>query len=212
MKARSCLAKPLAAAILAACACLAGCATEPPVRLSRTTVVLLPDEDGIVGAVSVSTAAGSKALDEAFSSVTVTGAGAAPTSAQANDRETVGAAYAGLLKAQPLKPRTFVLYFMLDKTVLTEASKALLPEVLKAARERKPTEITVFGHADASGTKEGNLKLSAERAHVVADWLKKSDPTLDRIEVQFFGDAEPVVRSDARTAEPRNRRAEIMVL
>lgn len=207
---RSGLRAPVAALILAAYAALAGCAT-PVAKAPRTTVVLLPDEDGAVGAVSLSNAAGSMKLDEAFSASTAGGA-VAPTPARALDREALGATYAGLLKAQPPKPKTFVLHFLLDKTVLTEASKALLAEVLQAVRERKPTEITVFGHTDAIGTKEGNLRLSAERAQVVADWLKKSDPTLERIEVQSFGDAEPAFRSGERAAEPRNRRAEIMIL
>lgn len=203
--------RAIAAAIVAACAALAGCAAQPP-KSPRTTVVLLPDEEGTVGAVSLVTATGSQRLDEAFASLSAGGGGGAPIAARPVGRETVDTAYADLLKAQPPKPKTFVLYFLLDKTVLTEASKALLPEVLAAARERRPTEISVFGHADASGTRDGNLKLSAERAQVVADWLKKSDPTLDRIEVQFFGDAEPAVESGPRAAQPLNRRAEIMIL
>lgn len=209
--ARSGPTRPFLTVILAACACLAGCAAQP-VQLPRTTVVLLPDEDGAVGAVLLSTATGSKQIDEAFSASTASGGGTEPSSAKAIGREEVGARYAELLKAQPPKPKTFVLHFLFDRTVLTEASKSLLPEVLQAVRERRPTEITVFGHADAAGTKEGNLKLSAERAQVVADWLRRSDPTLGSVEVQFFGDTEPAVRSDTRAAEPRNRRAEIMVL
>lgn len=203
------IARPLRGVVVAAAAVLAGCASAP-VDTGQTTVILLPDEDGNVGAVTVTGAGGTQQLDRAFTSASV----GAPVrrAAPSATEDSVDAAYAELLKAQPPKPRTFVLNFLLDKSVLTEASKALLPDVLDAVRRRKPTEITIFGHADASGTKDGNLKLSAGRAQVVADWLRRSDPTLDRIDVQYFGDQEPLVPARPGAAEPRNRRAEIMIL
>jgi len=117
-----------------------------------------------------------------------------------------------LLKAQPSRPATFTLNFLLDKAVLTDESKALLPAMLEAVRSRKPTEITIFGHADASGSEARSFQLATERAKVVADLLYKHDPALDKIEIQSFGDKMPLVPSKARAAEPRNRGAEVMVL
>jgi peptidoglycan-associated lipoprotein len=197
-----------AAVLLLAMAGLVGCATPTS---TRTTVVLLPDEDGKVGAVSVSTPSGTQLLDEAFSYSTGHGAHAAPSKARRVSRGTIDAAYGALLKAQPQPPKTFVLNFLLDKIDLTEDSKALLPAMFGAVRERKPTTITVFGHADASGSQERNLKLSADRAEAVAQLLRTNDPTLDDIEVQYFGDTKPLTPSGARASEPRNRRVEILV-
>jgi outer membrane protein OmpA-like peptidoglycan-associated protein len=122
----------------------------------------------------------------------------------------VEAHYADLLKAQPLKPISFTLNFVLDSTSLTDESRDLLPAVIAAARARRPTEITVFGHADASGSERHNVKLSAERARLVAGLLHKADPTLDEIDVQWFGDRQPLVPSETR--EARNRRVEIVIL
>lgn len=59
-------------------AVLAACATPPPPKLARTTVVLMPDEDGNVGAVSVSNDAGSQRIDQAYHFATVE----APTAAR----------------------------------------------------------------------------------------------------------------------------------
>lgn len=207
------LARLLAGALALGLA-LAGCATPPPPPppSPRTTVVLLPDDDGQVGSLTLRTAQGEQELDEAFHGLTAAGPGAPTASPAAGGQAQLEATHAELLRAQPPRPASFVLHFLLDKTVLTEAAKAQLPAVLAAVRERAPTEITVFGHADASGTKERNLKLSAERAQAIADWLRKQDPTLGVIDVQYFGDAEPVVRSGAGKAEPSNRRAEIMIL
>lgn len=204
---------PLPLAALSACLALAvaGCATIPA-SAPTTTVILLPDEDGHVGAVSVSTAAGSEKIDKAYASSTVTGVHGRPTAMSAPDRDGVTAGYDALLKAQPPKPISFTLYFHLDRTTLTDESRAMIPAVLAAIQERKPTEIiSIFGHTDSIGTEKHNDKLSEQRAHVIADLLRKDDPTLDHIEEQFFGDKVPLVQSGSR-AEPRNRRAEIMIL
>lgn len=198
------------AALLAA-ALAAGCATPVPKR-PKTTVVLMPDDDGHVGAVTVSTAAGTRHVDTAWAATMAELGGSAPTEATARNGAALEAAHGLLLNSQPTRPSSFTLYFQNDRFVLTEASKARLPELLAAARARKPTEITVFGHADATGSRERNLKLSAERAQAVAKWLRDNDPSLDAIDVQYFGDTEPAVGSGERKAEPLNRRAEVQIL
>lgn len=192
---------------------VAGCATPPPpVKLARTTVVLLPDEDGNVGAVSVTTPTGTQNVSQAYHATTVVGSTGGPSDAKLVGEAAVNTEYAGLLKAQPPKPKTFILNFLFDKTVLTDESRAMLPLVIQAVRERKPTEITIFGHADATGSEKRNLKLSADRARAIAALLKKDDPTLDHIDVQWFGAGTPLVPSDSRAVQPKNRRAEIMIL
>jgi peptidoglycan-associated lipoprotein len=197
--------------------CTGGCASQPtvlstPVDTSRTTVVLMPDEGGNVGAVWVRTQHGSQEVDKAYAFTTVEGTHSRPSEIQLMGEEWVNTTFRDILEAQPPKPKSFVLYFVLDKTGLTEESKALLPAVFEAVRERKPTEITIFGHADATGSEKRNVILSANRARAVAEILRKHDPSLGRIDVQFFGDKEPLVPSSPQVPEPRNRRAEIMIL
>ncbi len=198
----------LAAAMLAA---TAGCATPPPPAAPRTTVVLLPDDDGAVGAVTITNAAGTSRLDRAYTAATIDAA-AAPSPAHELGRDQVDSDFGALLKSQPPAPVTFTLHFVLDRTELTEASKSQLPALLAAVRERAPTEITIYGHADSSGSDKRNLELSAARAKVVADWLRGHDPRLDRVELQWFGDKVPLVPSAPGATEPRNRRAEVTVL
>ena len=207
--------RPTIAVALVACfvaGTLGGCATPPPPKLARTTVVLMPDEDGNVGAVTVSTEAGTQRIDQAYSYATVDGVNGRPSEMTAMGQESVTKNYDRLIQAQPPKPKTFVLNFVLDKFVLTEESKAMIPAVLQAIRERKPTEITIFGHTDSIGSEARNLKLSADRANAIATLLRKTDPSLDRIDVQYFGDKAPLVPSEAGKPQPKNRRAEIMVL
>ena len=201
-------------AVIALALSVAGCASKAikPVDTSSTTVVLLPDEDGHVGAVSVSTPDGSQKVDEAYSSSTVDGTHSRPSETQLMGEAQVSTAFKDVLNAQPSKPKSLILYFVLGSTVLTEKSKALLPAVFEAVRERKPTEISIFGHTDSIGSEKWNFKLSAHRARAVEKILRKRDSGLGHIEIQFFGDKEPLVPSAPHVPEPRNRRAEIVIL
>ena len=193
-------------AALAALACglVAGCAA------SRSSVILLPDDDGHVGVVVVSGGGADRRVDKAYDEVVVS-KGHPATPPAARGKAVVDDAYADLLKAQPSRPLTFVVNFLLDSTLMTEATKSRIPEIAEAARSRRPTEVTVYGHADASGSESHNDRLSAERARVVAELLHKADPTLD-IEIRSCGDRVPLVQGAAHAPEPRNRRAEVVIL
>ena len=183
---------------------LAGCASP------RTTVVLLPDEDGHVGSVSVSGAGSLQQLDRALSYATF--GGRAPAATATMQPDALRASYQQLLMAQPSRPKVFVLHFLLGKAELTPESKAQIPAVLTMARIRKPTEISVFGHADAIGSDQRNIRLSAERAGAVARLLRESDPAIGDIEVRWFGSKTPLVQPDSNGAQPKNRRAEVTIL
>jgi len=188
--------------LLAVGGMLSGCAT--------TRVTLLPDHSGHVGAVTVSNAQGRQSIDQAFDTVAVEQS-SAPGTPRANDRQAFENAHRALLDAQPTPPRSFELNFLFDSMELTPDSKKMLPEVMQVVRERSPTELTVFGYADSSGTAAYNLALSAERARAVARLLMQIDPKMP-IDVRYFGDKAPLVPSPPGVPEPRNRRAEIVVL
>lgn len=184
---------------------LGACASAP------TRVTLLPDQEGHVGAVVVSNGQGSQRIDQAYAAVEIAPSAAAPKPPHAQDQARFDAAHRALLDAQPSPPRSFVLNFLFDSMELTPESKRLLPQVLEAVRDRLPTEVTVFGYADAAGTAAYNLSLSAQRARVVAKLLKQIDPELP-VDVQYFGDKAPLVPTRPGVPEPRNRRAEIVIL
>lgn len=189
--------------ILSFGALLSGCAA--------TRVTLLPDQNGNVGAVTVTNAQGHQRIDQAYNSVAVGESSSAPGESSAVDRQTFEQAHRALLAAQPTPARSFVLHFLFDSMELTPESKGVLRDVIQVVRDRSPTEVTVLGYADSSGSAQYNLALSAERARTVAKLLKQIDPNLP-INVQSFGDAAPLVPSPPGTPEPRNRRAEILIL
>ena len=188
--------------LLAIGALLSGCAT--------TRVTLLPDQSGHVGAITVSNAQGRQLVDRAFNTVAVKQS-SAPGKPRAVDRKAFEKAHRALIDAEPTPPRSFVLNFLFDSMKLTSESKKMLPEVLQVVRDRSPTEITVFGYTDSVGSAQYNLGLSAQRARAVARLLKQIDPKLP-VDVKYFGDRYPLVPSPRGVPEPRNRRAEIVVL
>ena len=177
---------------------------------TATRVTLLPDHSDHVGAITVSNAQGRQRIDQAFNTVGVDQS-SAPGKPRQVDRRAFEKSHRALIDAQPTPPRSFGLNFLFDSMELTPESKKLLPEVMQAVRDRSPTEITVFGYADSSGTAAYNLALSAERARVVARLLKQIDPNVP-IDVNYFGDKVPLVPSPPGVPEPRNRRAEVVIL
>ncbi len=193
---------------------LHGCASKPvaPVDRVRTSVVLLPDENGHVGAVLVSSAQGAQRIDSAYAMTTVGADHATMPAITHTSQAAVQQTYGAVLGAQPSPPATFTLYFELGKTTLTKASRLELPALFAAAHARKPTEISIHGHSDSIGTDEWNYRLSELRAKSVERILRRHDSTLGTVDVKFLGDREPLVPSPDNVPEPRNRRAEILVL
>lgn len=190
--------------VLSAAALLSACSAAP------TRVTLMPDQDGKIGAVTVHNAHGEQRLDQAYARVDAS-ATAAPVQARSDTREAFEARHRVLLDAQPTPPLSFVLNFLFDSMELTPESRQKLPEVLAAVRERLPTEVTVFGYADSAGAPAYNLQLSAERARAVAAMLRRIDPDLP-MQLDWFGDKSPLVPTPDGKPEPRNRRAEILIL
>lgn len=185
-----------------------GCASPQP--QGGTTLILLPDDDGHVGTAWLGSAQGRQTVTQGFSGASVVGGSTAP-SALVLGQSAVDARYASLLAAQPLPPRSYTLYFLSGKTVLTPASTALLSEVLSAVRERRPAVIGVFGHASAEGEGALNQQLSLGRAQAVERLLREGDPEVGAVEVRGLGSAEPLTDPGIGPTDPRNRRVEVQV-
>lgn len=181
---------------------VAGCA-------GHDRVVLLPDPEGRTGALVVKTAQGETVLDRPFQAADVDRSGRIETRtlAPAEVRRQFGQA----LAAQPLRPVSFTLYFLLGSIELTPESKQIL-ELLKAELARRPApEITVIGHTDLVASDSFNDALSLKRAEMVHQAIAQASITAAWIEVTGRGKREPVVQTENGVPEPRNRRVEIRV-
>jgi outer membrane protein OmpA-like peptidoglycan-associated protein len=177
---------------------LAGCGGQ--------TIVLLPDLDGHVGEVTVTSQGGRTAtLNRANQAVT--GSGTVTTLSDARVQAEFGAAMA----AQPLPTARFILYFANDSTSLTNESKTLIPDIMASWRDRQSTDVSVIGHTDTMGEKQYNYDLSVRRAQKVRDLLVKAGMSPDSIEMTSHGEENPLIPTSDGKSEPRNRRVEVLV-
>jgi outer membrane protein OmpA-like peptidoglycan-associated protein len=191
-----------------------GCVPRPqtaPDSSPRTLVVLLPDPDsGVVGRAIVSNASGNVELTAALASTTVAGNGApAPVKTLSDDearRLTESA-----LTALPPAPLHVVLNFQFDSDELTDASRALLPQILLDVKRRPVPEVVIIGHTDTKGSSISNIALGIRRAELIHKMLIDIGLAPSLIEVESHGEADLLVKTADDVAEPRNRRVEITV-
>lgn len=182
----------------------AGCAK------SRNVVQLVPDPDGHVGVVRVSTAKGQAELKQAGCAVRIADAKSAPTPPEDLTEAESEALFGPARRALPPKPVKFILYFETDGTKLTPESQAQLPKVLATAQERHSHDVAVVGHASKLGDEDFNIDLSRKRAEFVARQLVKAGIASEFLEVSSHGSKNPLVESK-RQNEPLNRRVEVTV-
>ena len=180
---------------------------------SHTTVVLLPDEDGKIGAVSVKSKDGAQVVDKAYGTSSVGSLlNDRPSKVETLSPEKVAQTYKDTLRAQPSKPASFILYFVTGTSEITTDSQKLIPKILDTAKRRSPTEISIIGHTDATGSESSNVKLSLERAKAVEKIMRDANKQLGYIDLRYFGEKDPLIKTPKNVAEPRNRRVEIMIL
>lgn len=200
------------AGILLSVAVLAGCASSPPKASPRTqdTIVLLPDASGKTGAIVVSGGGQEVRLSETNQAVVVR-EGSPPGKPFVMEEKELASFAAPALKALPLPPKQFILYFEHNTAVLTGKSRALLANVMKTIKERQPVDISVVGHTDTVGDRGYNLRLSHRRAKAVADLLIEQGVDRSILDVTSHGKENPLIPTGDQIHEPRNRRVEVTV-
>ena len=181
---------------------LSGCA-------SKTTVILLPDDDGSVGSVVVRGAESAVELKTAYSASNV--GGAIPSEAKKNDKALIESKYSRVLAAQPEKAEYFILHFIFDSSKLTEQAKALIPEIIGSAEKRKPATISIIAHSDRAGDKRYNMELSQKRAQAIEAIFLHAGLKKNSLFIEYYGERYPLFPTADGVANLRNRRVEIMV-
>lgn len=191
-----------ALATLALAALLSACAPA-------TRVTLLPQSTGIPSAVEVRTDKGVQRLSKPYQVANVNASGA--ISLDTTNATRLRQTYPDLLALQPPAPERFTLEFELGTSQLTAQSQAQLDTVMARAQARAGGEVVVTGHTDRQGSTEANDRLSLQRAQAVRALLIERGFKANLIEAVGRGEREPLVPTDDEVAEPRNRRAELLV-
>ena len=184
---------------------ISGCATV------KDTIVLVHDADGKVGEIIITTKGGTQTLTVANTMVEITGSEKSPPDPKKMDQSQIDSLFADSIKALPLEPVSFLLYFLHDSTELTAESKSYVPEVLSLVNQREFYEISIIGHTDTTGSDEYNMKLSSARAASVRDALLSHGIRSGVMELRYHGKRDPLIPTGDDVREPRNRRVEVIV-
>lgn len=205
--------RPVVVLVAMSAGMVVGCGPQriPPLRPGQAQVVLLQDPgDGSVGQAVVSNPVGAVDLAAARESTTAS-PNQAPAAVTVLSEADVNRLFGDVLSALPPAAQQFVLYFRFESDELTDESRALVPKVLEALRNRPFPDVAVIGHTDTTGTPAGNIELGLRRANTIRTLLIEAGIGADVIEVTSHGEADLLVKTANQVLEPRNRRVEITV-
>ena len=185
---------------------LIGCST-------KSTVVLLPNPDGTVGEIEVTSDTGSQRLSQANQVTEVMSQKSEPSAPAIISSEEINKTFGEVIAISPQPPKTFILYFKFDSSALATQSEKLIPEIINAikARESSEMEIVVSGHTDRVGDKVYNIKLSLQRADNIKNKLVKLGADAAMIEVTSHGEGNPLIKTADNVSESKNRRVEVTI-
>lgn len=185
-------------------ALLAGCATP------KTLVLLLPDEDGSTGQAGVSNTAGAVDLT-APRDATLVAEGRAPERVRTMAEADVARRFGDTLRGLPAAPHRFTVYFVFESDALTDESKQLVPEILRAVKDGSAHEVVVVGHTDTMGRPDANITLGMQRAAAVRNLLVAGGVDTKIVTVTSLGEMFPAVPTPDEMREAANRRVEVAV-
>jgi outer membrane protein OmpA-like peptidoglycan-associated protein len=108
------------------------------------------------------------------------------------------------------------LLFGFDSYAIPEDNKVFLEEVRSKMEKHDSLVIKVVGYTDALGSENYNLRLSKQRAQVVANYLISKTVDKNRVRVIARGEADPIALnenadgSDNPAGRKYNRRVELV--
>jgi len=176
---------------------------------TKELVVLLPGEDGQVGAVAIAAPQRTTILDTPLEAAKIDTKGQVTQGTLSE--EDVKRTFAEALAAQPPKALSFILYFVANSNEIMPNSRVTLDALLAEVAKRQAVEVQITGHTDRIGKIEDNDRLSMERAETIRDVLIKNGLHASFIRAVGRGEREPLIPTPDEQEEPRNRRVEVIV-
>jgi outer membrane protein OmpA-like peptidoglycan-associated protein len=208
MKGRICAS--LCVLLLTACAAPPASPPAKPVLIPEppmgSYVVLLQNDDGSLGALSVTGPLGTALVDRLAQGARLDGS---PPFAVEESR--IRRDFDHVLAVRPPAPLSFLLYFETGGAQLTSASQALIPQVVTAIKARPAPDVSVIGHTDTEGDDAINEKLGLTRAQAIAKLLTEAGLPQEHVSADSHGKRNLLVPTPDNTPEPRNRRVEITI-
>ena len=182
----------------------------PPPPEPVGVFILLPDDSGLVGQITVSNPRGTQELTREGETVVSTPTSGPSASVAMNSGE-VTRVFGAAIAARPGPPARFVLYFEGDSDTLTKDSKVRLGEVVRSVVERRAIDVSIIGHTDTVGSRAYNFGLGLRRAVRVEAAIRELPIDRSILRVDSHGKDAPLVQTGDNVPEPRNRRVEVTV-
>ena len=184
-------------------------ANRPP---GRGRAMLLADDDGNVGAITV----GKTKLDKECDYLDIgKGEGVVHQKKVKDECPNMTESMKQAVNSLPLAPGVFVLYYETDKDVPENASGDKLPDIAKVIidniKNRENAEVQVNGYADRQGSEKYNVGLSERRAEGIKRLLEQNGVNPASWSVNWFGETNNAVQTEDGVAERLNRRVEVKV-
>jgi outer membrane protein OmpA-like peptidoglycan-associated protein len=179
---------------------------------SGTTVVLVPDASGKVGKVDLTNEGGTTTLSKTNESVQIAKATQAPSKPALLSDKKIHDMFADTLTKEPTPPEHYRFYFSSGSADLQQPdADAELAKAKAAIEARKSCDLSVIGHSDTVGDNESNKGISTRRAETVAKALTGIGIASNCMDVRYYGESDPAIRTADNVDEPKNRRVEIEI-
>ena len=104
---------------------------------------------------------------------------------------------------------TYLVFFDFDKSNLTDATKAVISEAVKAAKMNRFVTVNVTGHTDTVGSDSDDQRLSVSRAQAVKDEMVRDGVASRRIRIEGKSFHDLLVPTGLGVREAQNNRAVI---
>jgi outer membrane protein OmpA-like peptidoglycan-associated protein len=104
------------------------------------------------------------------------------------------------------------IFFAFGKAQILNKSFELLDEVVAALHDHQRLCVRIEGHTDSKGNAQQNLKLSADRANAVREYLVQHGIQAWRLVSKGFGDTEPLDSNGTTEGREKNRRVEFVIV
>ena len=179
---------------------------------ANETLVLLRDDDGKVGALALLNQDGSDkgiVMNKVNQMTRIDGAGSIQT--MTASQQDLDKDFAATLETLPAQSKHFILYFEMASTRVKAESQKVLVALFDEVAGRQAVEVLVTGHTDTIGLKKDNDQLAMKRAQKVREMLMERGLKASFVWAAGRGERELLIKTADETAEPRNRRVEIIV-
>ncbi len=101
--------------------------------------------------------------------------------------------------------------FATNSSTLKSEQFAVLDSIADFMNKNPSLIVKVSGHTDNTGSETHNLKLSTQRADVVAEFLVDNGVQIDRVSSVGFGSSKPIAPNNTEAGRKKNRRVELLI-